>query len=154
MNVFLVRAGLTAGDPSAPEQHLSPEGRQVVRQVATSLARLESPSFDRVVCAPSFACAQTAELFAERVDYLGVVEALAGLAAGVPPEVAAREILARGDAVAVVADEPYLSALGAFLVGRPTFPPLLHGQVSVLEDRRPAYCLRPGDQVRSLLLLA
>ncbi len=154
MNVFLVRAGLTAGDPSAPELHLSREGRQVVRQVASTLMRLEAPSFDRVMVSPTVAAAQTAELFADRVDFLGVVEALGALTSGVPPAVSAAAVLASGANVAVVADEPALSALGAFLVGRPTFPPLLHGQVSVIEDRAPAYCLRPGDQVRSLLLVA
>ena len=51
-------------------------------------------------------------------------------------------------------DEPLLSALGAFLVGRPTFPPLVHSQVSIIKDRKPAWCFRPGEVGRSLLLVA
>jgi hypothetical protein len=53
-----------------------------------------------------------------------------------------------------VGDEPFLSSLGAFLVGRTTFPPLLHGQVSAIRNRQPAWCLRPGESVKSLLLIA
>ena len=44
--------------------------------------------------------------------------------------------------------------LGAFLVGRPTFPPLVHAQVSVIRDRQPAWCMRPGEMGKSLLLVA
>ena len=47
-----------------------------------------------------------------------------------------------------------VSRLGAFLVGRPTFPPLVPAQVSVIRDRQPAWCLRPGDLGRQLLLVA
>ena len=111
-------------------------------------------TLDRFVTSPLAAAVQTAELFADRVDYVGVIEVLPALGTTVPPQVIAPMLLARGSSIVVIGDEPSLSALGAFLVGRPTFPPLLHGQVSVIKDRQPAWCLRPGETTRSLLLVA
>ena len=49
---------------------------------------------------------------------------------------------------------PKVWIIGAFLIGRPTFPPPLRGQISVIEDRKPAWCLRPGELAKSLLLVA
>lgn len=146
----------TGEDDQKPERarFLSLEGRRVVRALGNKIKMTEEPSFDRVVVSSSPAAIQTAELFADRVDYVGVIEVMPELETGVPAQVAAPLILARGERVLVVSDEPSLSALGAFLVGRPTFPPLQHGQVSVIVDRAPAWCLRPGDLARSLLLVA
>jgi phosphohistidine phosphatase SixA len=140
----------------ASEAHafLSLEGRQLVRAIGNKIRLDEEPSFDRILTSPLPACVQTAELFADRVDYVGVVEILPSLAGGVPPQVLAPTVLERGSRVALVGDEPHLSAIGAFLVGRPTFPPLMHAQISVIQDRKPAWCLRPGDLARSLLLVA
>ena len=130
------------------------EGRQLVRALGNRVRLTEEPSFDRVVTSPLPAALQTAELFADRVDYVGVVEVLPSLAPHVPAQVTAPMLLARGTTIVVVADEPALSALGAFLIGRPTFPPLVHGQVSVIIAGQPAWCLRPGESGRSLLLVA
>lgn len=157
MNIFLLRSSLAADDsPSTPEAHrfLSPEGRQIIRALGNRLRLNEEPSFDRFVTSPFPAAVQSAELFADRTDYVGLIEVLPSLAGNVPPQVIAPLLLARGTSIVVVGDEPSLSALGAFLIGRPTFPPLLHGQVSVIENRQPAWCLRPGDPVKSLLLVA
>lgn len=148
----------TSGDDSrgVPEAHrfLSAEGRQVVRALGNRLRLNEEPTFDRFVTSPWPAAVQTAELFADRVDYVGVIEVIPALAGGVPPQVIAPMLLARGASIVVVGDEPALSALGAFLIGRPTFPPLVHGQISMIKDRQPAWCMRPGDPVKSLLLVA
>lgn len=143
-------------DEQKPERarFLSLEGRRIVRALGNKIKMTEEPVFDRVVVSPSPASVQTAELFADRVDYVGMIEVLPELETGVPAQVAAPIILARGERVLVVTDEPSLSMLGAFLVGRPTFPPLQRGQVSVIVDRAPAWCLRPGDLARSLLLVA
>lgn len=143
-------------DEQKPERarFLSLEGRRIVRALGNKIKMTEEPVFDRVVVSPSPASVQTAELFADRVDYVGMIEVLPELETGVPAQVAAPIILARGERVLVVTDEPSLSVLGAFLVGRPTFPPLQRGQVSVIVDRAPAWCLRPGDLARSLLLVA
>ena len=126
----------------------------MIRALGTKLRLAEEPSFDRFVSSPAPGCIQTAELFADRVDYVGVIEVLPSLAGGVPAAVIAPTLLERGSSVVVIGDEPSLSEIGAFLVGRPTFPPLVHAQVSVVQDRRPDWCLRPGDLARRQLLLA
>lgn len=149
MDIALLRASL-----ATDEGHLSLEGRQVIRALGNRIRLNEEPSFDRFVTSPLPAAVQTAELFADRVDYLGVVEVLPSLAGSVPPEVVARGLLARGESIVVAGDEPFLSALGAFLIGRPTFPPLVHAQVSIIVDRKPAWCFRPGEVGRSQLLVA
>lgn len=156
METWLLRTSTCDDDASKSERarFLSLEGRRLVRALGNKIKMTEEPIFDRVVASPGAASVQTAELFADRVDYVGVVEVMQELETGVPPQVAAPLLLARGERVLVVGDEPSLSVLGAFLVGRPTFPPLVHGQVSVIVDRAPAWCLRPGDLARSLLLVA
>jgi phosphohistidine phosphatase len=157
VDIILLRSSIATDDsPAVPETHrfLSAEGRQIVRALGNRLRLNEEPSFDRFVTSPLPAAVQTAELFADRVDYVGVIEVLPGLAGNVPAQVIVPLLLARGSQIVVVGDEPSLSALGAFLIGRPTFPPLVHGQVSVIKDRQPAWCLRPGDPVKSLLLVA
>jgi phosphohistidine phosphatase SixA len=157
VEVFLLRPSRSFGDPSsAPEEHryLSAEGRQVVRALGNALRLNEEPSFDAFFTSPLPAAVQTAELFADRVDYVGVVEVLPALAGSVPPQVVVPLLLARGSSIVIVAEEPMLSALGAFLVGRPTFPPLAPSQVSVIRDRQPAWCMRPGEPGRAPLLVA
>ena len=152
MDFFLVRSSLAA-DADA-HGHLSAEGRQIIRALGNKLRLSEEPSFDRFVTSPVPAAVQTAELFADRVDYVGVIEVLPSLANNVPPQVIAPLLLAHGSSIVIVADEPLLSSIGAFLIGRPTFPPLVHAQGSVIRDRQPAWCLRPGDLGRQLLLVA
>lgn len=149
MDLALLRASLATDDG-----HLSLEGRQIVRALGNRIRLNEEPSFDRVVTSREPAAIQTAELFADRVDYVGVIEVLAALSGGVPPEIAAKQLLGRGESILVVGDEPFISALGAFLVGRPTFPPLVPSQVSIIKDRTPAWCFRPGETGRSQLLVA
>jgi hypothetical protein len=82
-----------------------------------------------------------------------MIEVVPGLATGVSLEILVPPLLSRGDAIAIVADEPALSSIGAFLVSRPSFPQFMHAQVSVLRDRQPAWRLRPGDLARHQLLL-
>ncbi|MBX3215017.1 MAG: hypothetical protein KF850_23485 [Labilithrix sp.] len=157
MEIYLLRSSLVIGDaPSVPEAErgLSLEGRQIVRAIGNKIRLTEEPSFDRFVTSPRPAAVQTAELFADRTDYVGVVETLPLLAADTPASVIVPLLLARGGRMVVVADEPLLASVGAFLVGRPTFPPALHAQVSVIQDRKPAWCLRPGELGRQLLLVA
>ena len=151
-----MRSSIAIDDASVPEthRHLSLEGRQVIRALGNKLRLAEEPTFDRFLTSPLPAAVQTVELFADRVDYVGLIEVLPGLANNVPPQVIVPILLARGSSIVVVGDEPSLSALGAFLLGKPTFPPLAHAQVSVIRDRQPAWCLRPGDLGRQLLLVA
>jgi phosphohistidine phosphatase SixA len=154
--IYLLRSSLVADQPHVPEaqRSLSLEGRQLVRAIGNKIRLSEEPSFDRFVTSPLPAAVQTAELFADRTDYVGVVETLPLLSAETPASVIAQHLLARGQNIVVVADEPALGSLGAFLVGRPTFPPAVHAQVSVIEDRKPAWLLRPGELGRQLLLVA
>jgi phosphohistidine phosphatase SixA len=156
VDIFLVRSSLAIDDASLSDahRHLSAEGRQIIRALGNKLRLSEEPSFDRFVTSPLPAAMQTAELFADRVDYVGVIEVLPALSNNVPPQVIAPLLLARGSSIVVVGDEPALSNLGAFLVGRPTFPPLMHAQVSLIRDRQPAWCLRPGELAKQLLLVA
>jgi len=151
VDLALLRTSLTA---DAGALHLSAEGRQIIRALGNRIRLNEEPSFDRFVTSPHPAAIQTAELFADRVDFIGVVEVLSSLAGDVPAEVVAKQLLGRGESILVCADEPFLSALGAFLIGRPTFPPLVHAQVSIIKDRTPAWCFRPGETGRSQLLVA
>lgn len=147
VDIFLLRTSISEAGA------LSLEGRRIVRALGNRLRLNEEPSFDRILTSPEPAAVQTAELFADRVDYTGVIEVLPSLA-GAPPQVVAPVLLARGASIVVVGDEPAISALGAFLIGRPTFPQLVHAQVSVIQDRKPAWRLRPDDQERQLLLVA
>lgn len=149
MDLALLRASL-----ATDEGHLTAEGRQIIRALGNRIRLNEEPSFDRFVTSPHPSAVQTAELFADRVDYIGVIEVMPALGGNVPAEVVAKQLLARGESIMVVGDEPLLSALGAFLVGRPTFPPLVHAQVSIIKDRKPAWCFRPGEVGRSQLLVA
>lgn len=157
MDIYLLRSSLVVGGSSSvPEtqRHLSLEGRQLVRAIGNKIRLTEEPSFDRFVTSPLPSAVQTAELFADRTDYVGEIESLPLLDAKTPPSVIAPFLLERGSCVVVVADEPALSTLGAFLVGRPTFPPAKPAQVSVIRDRQPAFCLCPGDLGRKQLLVA
>lgn len=155
MDVYLLRASLSADDASlAPAQrHLTLEGRRLVRALGERLRSTDVPSVDRCVTSPSPASVQTAELFADRVDFLGAVEVLPALAGGTPPSVYAPALVGAGRSLVVVGDEPWLSMLGAFLVGRPTFPPLVPAQISLVRDRRPEWRLRPDDMAPQVLLV-
>jgi phosphohistidine phosphatase SixA len=156
LDIFLLRSSICVDDsPEVPAAHryLSLEGRQIVRALGNKIRLTEEPSFDRFITSPHASAVQTAELFADRTDYVGAIEVLPLLAAATPPSVIAPLLLARGETLVVVADEPVLASIGAFLVGRPTFPPAVHSQVSVIKDRKPAWCLRPGEE-RQLLLVA
>lgn len=151
MDVWLMRTSLV--DSGA--HYLNAEGRRIVRALGTKLKLSDEPSFDRFVVSPEPAAVQTAELFAERTDYVGLIETLPLLADPKSPgSVIVSQLLQRGSSVVVVADEPILASVGAFLVGRPTFPPALHGQVSFVRDRKPEWFLRPGEIGRQVLLVA
>ncbi len=152
MLIHLLRASLSEGD-SDPHRFLTQEGRRLVRALGMKMKDYQ-PGFDRIVTSGSPAAVQTAELFAERVDYVAVIEVMPSLAPGAPPQVAGALLQARGQSIVVVADEPGLSALGAFLVGRTTFPPGVPAQLSAIHDRAPVWYQRPDDPGRGLLHVA
>lgn len=151
VEILLLRSSLPEG-PSSP--YLSLEGRRLVRALGGKLRATESFDLTRVVASPEPGAVQTAELFADRLDHLGVVETLPALGGNAPPEVVAPTLLGGEGTVLVVCDEPQLARLGAFFVGRPTFPPSLHAQLSVIRDRQPAWFMRATELERGLLLIA
>lgn len=156
MQILLIRHGLTVEDhPSLPaaQRHLSAKGRKVVRAVAQVLRGLRIDP-DAVLVSPQVGSVQTAELFAEQLDFMGEIEVLHALSSGVPSHIAARDIALRGQLVVVVCHEPTLSALGAFLTARPAFPPLRPAQVSVLQDGLPLWFIHPETLAQDRLLIA
>jgi len=150
VDIYLLRTSLV----DEGTQYLSAEGRRIVRALGNKLKMTDEPSFDRFVVSPEPAAVQTAELFADRNDYVGVIETHANLAGNTPGSVIVQQLHSKGSSIVVVADEPILATIGAFLVGRPTFPPAVHGQVSLVRDRKPEWLLRPGEVGRQLLLIA
>ena len=156
VQILLIRHGLVVEDVSglsAQRSHLSRKGRTVVRDVGQVLQGLNL-SLEAIVVSPMVATVQTAELLAERLDFLDVVEVLHSLGSGIPSQLAAKQISQRGSCVAVVGQEPSLSMLGAFLTARPAFPPLRPGQVSVIEDGQPLWFIHPETLEQDRLLIA
>lgn len=158
MQTYLLRKGHSEG------AHLSHEGRQSIRAIGTKIAKAFAPDYAYVVVSPEPSCVQSAEIFAERTSYLGVIEVWRELAVGVPAEVLGKRIAALGkDAtqrgiaepcVLVVGEEPWLSGLGAALIGRPTFPPPVYAQVSVIVNGRPTWFFRHSAEAHAPLLVA
>jgi phosphohistidine phosphatase len=145
MRVYLIRHAHAVDEGVAlPDEArwLSPRGRQVARAVGKRLAG-HGVSFDAVLTSPLVRAVQTAELIAAAMDFTDPVEAMASLTPGVPPRVVGQLLPSRGVSVAVVGHEPGISALGAFLLGRPSFPPFRKCQVSLVEDGVAGWWLDP-----------
>lgn len=156
MRVYLVRHSLAVQEHAGlvdAYRYLSEEGRALMSAVGTKLAA-DGVAFDALLTSPLVRAVQTAELLARSVGYDDVVTALPALCPGVPPEATAEELAARGSSVAIVGHEPGISALGALLVGRPAFPPLRPGQVSLIERGRAMWTLHPGTLELERLLVA
>lgn len=156
MQVYIIRHGhaVDAGPGLDDEQRfLTKKGRKTVREVGRVLHET-GLELDAILTSPLVRAVQTAELLAERLDYLGVIEAMPSLAPGVPPRIVAAELASRGARVAVVGHEPGLSFLGAFLSGRPSFPPLRKAQITLVEDGQPRWFINPETLERDRLLLA
>lgn len=135
---------LPGQDIDEAHRFLSAEGRQKCRQVGRVL-RENGVVFDAVVTSPLMRAVQTAEILADAVDYLGVIESHLAFSPGTLPRIAMEHILQRGASVAVVGHEPGISDLAAFLVGRPGFAPFRTAQVSLFEDRQPVWRLHPDS---------
>lgn len=156
MQVYIIRHGHAVDEGfglSDESRYLSKKGRKNVREVGRVL-RDAKVELDAILTSPLVRAVQTAELIAERLDFVGIVEAVPALAPGVPPRIIAAELASRGARVAVFGHEPGLSALGAFLCGRPSFPPFRKAQVSLVEDGKPLWFINPDTLERDRLLLA
>ncbi len=151
MRTLLLRPGSCADTATA--RYLSLAGRSVVRGVLRRVG-LEAPALEpsAILSAAAPDCVQTAELAAFALDYLGEVRVMPALVAPTPPQALLGLLLAQGPSIVIVADEPFLSALGAALAGRPSFPLHTPGQASLLEDRRPVGYWRDGASMQTLLL--
>ncbi len=134
-------------------RYLSAAGRRRAREVGARLAK-EGVHFDAVLSSPLVRAIQTAELVADRVGFLGEIEALPRLAPGVPTRLAAQEFASRGVAVAVFGHSPGISDIGAYLCSRPAFPGLKPGQGALIEDGKPIWWIDPDTLVLERLLLA
>ena len=155
MKVYLIRHGHAVdedGSLTDEQRYLTRKGRKTVREVGRVLKEA-GVELDAVLTSSLVRAVQTAELIAERLDFLGIVEAVPALVPGVPPRIVAALLPSRGSAVAVVGHEPGISMLGAYLIGRPSFPPLNKGQVVLIEDGRPAWFVHPETLERQQLLV-
>jgi phosphohistidine phosphatase len=155
VQVYLIRHGHAVDEGagiSDEQRYLTKKGRKTMREVGRVLKEA-GVELDAVLTSPLVRAVQTAELVAERLDFLGLIEALPALVPGVPVRVAAAELASRGAAVAVVGHEPGISMLCAYLAGRPSFPPLSKGQVVLIEDGKAAWFVHPETLERRHLLV-
>jgi phosphohistidine phosphatase len=156
MKVFLIRHAHAVDESrEVPDDHryLTLQGREVALAVGEAL-RERGEGFDALLTSPLVRAVQTAELIGAAIGYRGTVAAVRALAPGVPPRVIAGELAALGVAVAVVGHEPGISALGAWLVQRPTFPPFRKAQVVLIEDGSPKWTLLPDSLELAPVLVA
>jgi len=155
VKLYLVRHADAVPEEVAGSDHerwLSARGREAARGLAR-LLREQAVVVDAIVTSPLPRAAQTAELLAAGLDYLGVVEVLPALAPGCHPRRAAEALPAKGEAIAVVGHEPGISALGAFLLGRPSFPPFRTAQCAALVNGAPTFTARADVmQVHALFI--
>jgi phosphohistidine phosphatase len=134
------------------DRWLNARGREQARVLAR-LLREQGVSPDAILSSPLPRAVSTAELVADGVGYLGVVEVLPALGPGAHPRLAAQHIATAGASVVVVGHEPSISALGALLLGRPSFPPFRTAQACAIEDGGPTFTARPDiGQVLALFV--
>ena len=155
MRVYLIRHSFAVDAGRAlPDEarYLSSLGRQIARAVARALKR-DGHAFDAMLTSPLVRAVQTAELLAEGMDFLLPIEALPALAPDRPARLVAEELALRGEAVACVGHEPTISALGALLMSRHTFPQLRPGSVALIEDGAPRWLLHSDTMDYTPLLV-
>jgi phosphohistidine phosphatase len=146
VRLYLVRHGEAVSEDDAGsdrDRWLADRGRDHVRVLGRVL-REAGVAPDAIVSSPLPRAVQTAELLAAALDHLVAIETWRCLEPSAQPQVAARKLLATGSAVVVVGHEPAISALGALLLGRPSFPPFRTAQCCAIEDGKPTLLAR-GD---------
>jgi phosphohistidine phosphatase len=142
--LYLVRHGDAVPEEDAGsdrDRWLSVRGREAVRALGR-LLREQGVAPDAILCSPLPRAVQTAELLAHALDYLTPIASRRCLEPSAQPRVAANEISAAGLSILVVGHEPSISALGAFLLGRPSFPPFRTAQCCAIEDGKPTWTAR------------
>jgi phosphohistidine phosphatase len=144
MRIYLVRHGDAVPEDDAGsdrDRWLSPRGREAARVLGRLLreTRIEP---DAIVCSPLPRAVQTAELLATSLDFLGHIASWRCLEPSAQPRVAAGLVSTVGTSVLVVGHEPSISSLGAYLLGRPSFPPFRTAQCCAIEDGKPTFTAR------------
>jgi len=151
MRIYLVRHGDAVPEEDAGsdrDRWLSPRGREAARILGRML-REHNVGPDAIVCSPLPRAVQTAELIAASIDYIGAISSWRSLEPSAMPRIAASSIASAGMAVLVVGHEPSISSLGAYILGRPAFPPFRTAQCFAIEDGKPTFTARSDiDQVQ------
>ena len=144
MRIYLVRHGDAVHEDEAGsdrDRWLSPRGREATR-ILGRLLREQHVSPDAIVCSPLPRAVQTAELLATSLDYLGSISSWRCLEPAAMPRIAANAVAGAGMSVVVVGHEPSISALGAYILGRPSFPPFRTAQCCAIEHGKPTFVAR------------
>jgi phosphohistidine phosphatase len=144
VRIYLVRHGDAVPEEEAGsdrDRWLSPRGREAAR-VLGRLLREQGVVPDVVLSSPLPRAVQTAELLAASLDYLAVLRSLRCLEPAAQPRVAASAIMTAGSDVLVVTHEPAISAIGAFLLGLPSFPQFRTAQCCAIENGKPTFTAR------------
>lgn len=144
MHIYLVRHGDAVPEDEAGsdrDRWLSPRGREAAR-ILGRLLRESRVEPDAIVCSPLPRAVQTAELIAQSIDFIGHIASWRCLEPSAQPRIAANQLPTLGSRVIVVGHEPSISALGAFLLGRPSFPPFRTAQCSAIENGKPTFMAR------------
>jgi phosphohistidine phosphatase len=155
VKLYLIRHADAVPEDVAGSDHerwLSLRGREAARGLAR-LLREQHVELDAVISSPLPRAVQTAELVASGLDYLGAVTVLPALAPGCHPRRAAELLATFGASVAVVGHEPGISGLGAYVLGRPAFPPMRTAQCCALDRGVPAFTARADLMQVSTLFL-
>jgi phosphohistidine phosphatase len=155
VKLYLIRHADAVAEDVAGSDHerwLSARGREAARGLAR-LLREQGVELDAIATSPLPRAVQTAELLASGLDYLGVVSVMPALAPGCHPRRAAEQLASLGVAVAVIGHEPGISGLGAYVLGRPAFPPLRTAQCCALYRGAPAFTARADLMTVSALFL-
>ncbi len=144
MLIYLVRHGDAIpeeGAGSDRDRWLSPRGREAAR-VLGRLLRDNKVEPDAFLSSPLPRAVQTAELLATSLDFLGHIPSRRCLEPSAHPRVAAAEIMDAGRAVVVVSHEPFISALGALLLGVPAMLSFRTAQCCAIENGKPLFTAR------------
>jgi phosphohistidine phosphatase len=151
MRIYLVRHGDAVPEDDAGsdrDRWLSPRGREAAR-ILGRLLREQQLAPDVIASSPLPRAVQTAELLAASLDFLGPIASWRSLEPAAQPRIAAGLVAAAGLSVVVVGHEPSISSLGAYLLGRPSFPPFRTAQCCAIEDGKPTFTARADiDQVQ------
>jgi phosphohistidine phosphatase len=144
MKIYLVRHGEAVAEELAGsdrDRWLNERGRQQARGLA-KLLRENNVELDAVMSSPLPRAVQTAERLADGLDYFGVIEIVRALEPSAQPSVVAQLLKTRGRSVMVVGHEPNISALGALLLGLPSFQPFRTAQCCAFENDQPVFLAR------------